>query len=191
MKRILIILVLVCAVLKCLAQESTFGWNAEGTIFCTDSVYLHDYSMVLSGKNGHKFIFPKNTIKISRHNKRYWNNDSVIIYLDGFISWGLLDECVKHSYENFDPGHIEKSEYVSIFNAIWPWGWNSRPKCYFNTPYDGKDHLCESDSKPTFFRVFRVRGDFYNKITSCLDCDLWHIRFRKPKKFYTVYVPIR
>lgn len=196
MKRIITILVLVCAVLKCMAQELTSGGNAEGTVFWTDTVHLHDYSIVESGKNGHMFIFPQNTIKLGKRNNRYWNKANVVIYAgDDFVD-NLLRECVRSGYVKGDSGPFNRTVYDSICNAIWPGGceYLYKNKVFF-PPFSRKDLLFDSDTlkyKATFFRVFRVRGDVYNKLTcNCIDCEIRPIKFRKSKKFYTVYCPIR
>lgn len=180
MKKSLSIAVFMMSFLLSFAQNNvSYYVNRDHTIYWTDSVYLSNYSIVYSGINGQRFVVPDSTYKIGDRNRKYWDNPDVILYtedLNIIIMNSNLTDTIKK---------------VVDWSMVWPY--NYFPETYFYLEGEEKDMVCRLrlPNKPTFFRVFRIRGDVYNKLSVAIDSDRKPIKFKHPKDFYTVYCPIR
>lgn len=181
MKKTLSIVFLMMSIFLSFAQNSvSCHVNRDQTIYWMDSVYLTNYSIVYSGINGQRFIVPDSTYKVGDRNQKLWNNPDVILYTED------LNSILIHS--NLPVDTIMKRV---DWSKVWPYDY--LPENYFYVEGEDKDMVCRLrlPNKPTFFRVFRIRGDVYNKLSVAIDSDRKPIKFKHPKEFYTVYCPIR
>lgn len=158
----------------------------DGTqlLYWVDSIYITKYTIVKSGINKHRFLIPADNYQVGKKNVKFWNDTTAMIFLEdnsqvwNFCAW---------------PRNLEKTE--TQWSEIWPWDDDERQKQfgYFRNPDNLNDTICSyiDGARPTFFRIFKIRGDAYNNMMNAFDVDYSRIKFRRRKKYYWLCIPIR